>query len=98
MHENDPSLLASILGWIASAVLTIALAFGTRAYSRALQKQDASENRVRAEMDEIEKRVRDLEKDSVTHEDLRRIETKMDEQNQRILDKLERILERNSKQ
>lgn len=97
MHENDPSLITQILGWVASAILTISLAFGARAYSRALQKQDASEARLLQEMDELEKRVRTLEKDSVTHEDLRRIESKMDEQYRHILDKLERILERNGK-
>lgn len=84
--DNDPSFSAQILSWIINAIFAIALLVGRLTFSRSMQKQD-----------EMEKRIRSLERNSVTHEDLRRIEGKIDEHNRQVTDRLDRILERNNR-
>ncbi len=83
MNEHDPGITGMILGWIINAIFAVALLIGRMTFIRSMQKQD-----------DIEERLRTLERDSVTHEDLRRIEQKMDEQHRHITDRLERMLER----
>lgn len=94
MTENDPHFLSGVLSWVLNAVFTIALAIGVRSYSRSMAKADDEAKRVIERLDSQDKRIRDLERDSVTHEDLRRIENKMDDFTRQVTDRLDRILER----
>jgi hypothetical protein len=84
---SDPSVPSEfssvVLSWVVNAVFAIALLVGRITYGRSIQKQDDLEHRVRA-----------LEKDSVTHDDLRRIENKMDDFTKQVTERLDRILER----
>jgi hypothetical protein len=79
MTEADPSLTAAAFNWLLGTVLTLSLFFGGFTMRRTARKHD-----------EIEARIRMLEKDSVTHADLQRIEDKFD----KLVDRLDRILER----
>ena len=83
MSEHDPGFTGVALSWIINAIFAIALVIGRMTFTRSMQKQD-----------EIEKRLRHLERESVTDEDLRRLESKMDEHYRHISDRLERLLER----
>lgn len=74
--------------------LSCALAIGGRYYSQRLKRADDETTRLLTRLDELENRLRTLERESVTHEDLRRIESKMDDQFRHITDRLERLLER----
>lgn len=95
--DNDPGFAAQILSWIINAVFAIALVIGRMTYSRSMQKQDLIEERNLQKQKELEERLRILEKESVTHTDLRRIEDKIDIHYSNITDRLNRILERNNK-
>ena len=97
MTPEEPTLSTAIIHWIINAFFAIALLIGRVTYTRSIQKQDDAEKRNLKRQDEIETRIRTLEKDSVTHEDLRRIESKIDEHNRQVTDRLDRILERHSK-
>ena len=92
--EQDPLLSAKIITWGINAFFAVALLVGRITYTRAMDKQDETERRSIKKQDETESRLRKLEKDSVTHDDLRRIETKIDEHNKQVTDRLDRILER----
>lgn len=85
MNEHDPGFTAAALSWVINAIFAIALLVGRMTFNRSMQKQD-----------DLERRLRLLEKDSVTHEDLRRIESKMDNFTKQVTDRLDRILERHS--
>lgn len=93
--QGDPNVNAAILTWIINAVFAIALIAAKIAHSRAATKQDEAEARNLKRQDEFEGRLRILERESVTHEDLRRIENKIDDHNRQVTDRLDRILERN---
>lgn len=80
---NEPGFAGEVLSWIINAVFALALLVGRMTFTRSIQKQD-----------EMEQRLRNLEKDSVTHDDLRRLESKIDEHYKQITDRLDRILER----
>ena len=97
IQENDPNLFAQILSWIINAIFAIALLVGRITYTRSMQKQDVIEQRNLEKQNEIETRIRTLEKESVTHADLRRIEDKIDQHYGQITDRLNRILERSGK-
>lgn len=79
MNEHDPNLSSTVLSWLINAVFAVALLIGRMTFKRHIDKQDA-----------LELRIRQLEKDSVTHNDLQRIEDKFD----KLVDRLDRILER----
>lgn len=83
MNEPDPSFSTEVLSWIINAVFAVALLVGRMTFNRHVHKSD-----------EIESRLRKLEKDSVTHDDLRRLESKIDDHHRQISDRLDRILER----
>lgn len=74
--------------------MSCALAIGGRYYSQRLKRADDETTRLLTRLDELENRLRTLERESVTHEDLMRIESKMDDQFRHITDRLERLLER----
>lgn len=77
-----------------SSIFALIMGFGGRYYSQRLKSADDEAARIISRMDEHDKRLRSLERESVTHEDLRRIESKLDEQYRHITDRLERLLER----
>lgn len=95
MIQGDPNVNAAVLTWIINAFFAIALIAAKIAHSRATTKQDENESRNIKRQDEFETRLRVLEKEAVTHEDLRRIEKKIDDHNKSVTDRLDRILERN---
>lgn len=76
---DEPSLYKELLSWITTIVITVALFFGRHSLNRSSKRQD-----------DIEERMRRLERDMVTHSDLQRLEDKMD----KLVDRLDRILER----
>ncbi len=78
---DEPSLYKELLGWAANIVLVVALFFGRYSLNRAAKRQD-----------DLESRLRHLEREMVTHADLQRLEDKMD----KLVDRLDRILERNA--
>ena len=95
--DNDPTFSAQILSWIINAVFAIALLIGRVTYSRSTKRQDDADRRQIEKQAEVETRLRTLEKESVTHADLRRIEEKIDQHYVQISDRLNRILERGNK-
>lgn len=97
IQDNDPTISAQILSWIINAIFAVALLVGRMTFNRSMQKADIIEQRTLEKHNEIEARLRTLEKESVTHADLRRIEDKIDEHYKQITERLNRILERNSK-
>lgn len=76
---EEPNFVATAASWIVNAVFAVALLIGRMTYQRGVKRQD-----------DIELRLRELERDSVTHADLQRIEDKFD----KLVDRLDRILER----
>lgn len=82
MNEHDPSFSAQALSWLINAVFALALLIGRMTFKRSMDKQD-----------DLEGRIRQLEKESVTHSDLQRIEDKFD----KLVDRLDRILDRQAK-
>lgn len=76
---DEHSLIKEAFNWLLSTVFVISLTVARIAHGRATKRQD-----------DIEGRVRLLEKESVTHADLQRLEDKMD----KLVDRLDRILER----
>jgi hypothetical protein len=72
-----------ILNGVLAGVLTIAITIGRIFASRMFKKHD-----------ELVARVNNLEKESVTHADLQRLEDKIDAHNKSITERLDRILER----
>lgn len=95
--DQTPGLSAQVISWIVNAVFAIALLIGRVTYSRSIQRQDDAEKRNIEKQNEVETRLRTLERESVTHADLRRIEDKIDQHYVQITDRLNRILERGSK-
>ena len=87
---DESNLFKELFGWLVSAALTVALFFGRQAHSRGVRRQDKQE----ADQKELEGRVRDLERNAVTHEDVRRIEQKIDDQFGALNSRLDRIIER----
>lgn len=87
---DEHSFYKEVLSWFFGIVFTISLFAARISFTRAAKRQDDQE----ANHKELEARVRELEKESVTHADLRRLEDKMDEQHRSITDRLDRILER----
>lgn len=77
---EEPNFVATAASWIVNAAFAVALLIGRMTYQRGLKRQD-----------DIELRLRELERDSVTHADLQRIEDKFD----KLVDRLDRLLERN---
>ena len=75
---EEPTYIATVLSWIINAVFAIALFIGRMTFQRSMQKQD-----------DIEKRLRYLERESVTHADLQRLEDKLE----KMIDRMDRILE-----
>ena len=94
MSEHDPGFIGEALKWILNAAFAIAIVVGGRSYSQSMKKTDDEKQRTQKQIDEQERRLRVLEKDSVTHDDLRRIESKIDEHNRQVTDRLDRILQR----
>lgn len=87
---DEPSVYKELLSWFFGVVFSLSVFFGGFAMRRA----GARANEQEQEHKDLERRVRDLEKDSVTHEDLRRLEGKIDEHNRQVTDRLDRILAR----
>lgn len=94
MNEHDPNLAATVLGWVLNAIFAIVLVIGRMKYSRANDKQDR-----------LEERLRDLELGAVRQEQFLRLEAKMDagisnlasridKQNASVNERLDRILEK----
>lgn len=75
---NEPEVAVKAFGWLLNLVFALAMFFGRYAFQRAGKRSD-----------DIEMRLRELEKDAVTQEELRRLENKMDENNRQITDRLD---------
>ena len=101
---NDDDLFKILI----SSIFALVIGFGGRYYSQRLKSADDEAARIISRMDEQDKRLRDLERDSVTHDDLRRLESKLDQHNRQVndrmdehykqvTDRLDRILEGRSK-
>jgi hypothetical protein len=95
--ENNPGFLLAALGWIINAVFIVMLTATQIKFNRSQKRHDDIDKR----HEEIDKRVRELEINAVTHADLRRIESKIDENARSITEhvrsmteRLDRILER----
>lgn len=76
---DEHSLIKEAFNWLLGTVVMVAVTVLRIAHNRSSKRQD-----------DIEERVRLLEKESVTHADLQRLEDKMD----KLVDRLDRILER----
>lgn len=76
MSEHDPTLVGQAFNWLLGTVLTLSLFFGSFTMKRSAARQD-----------KLEERLRKLEKESVTHQDLQRIEDKIDKLLDRMLEK-----------
>lgn len=87
---DEPSFFKDLLSGVLTATLTVSLFIAGIMFTRSAKRQSDQEFAHR----ELESRVRVLERESVTHDDLRRLETKIDESHKQITDRLDRILER----
>lgn len=87
---DEPSIFKDLLGGVLSTILTVSLFIAGIMFTRSAKRQEIQESAHK----ELENRVRILEKDTVTHDDLRRLENKIDEHYKQITDRLDRILER----
>lgn len=76
---DEHSFYKEALSWFFGVVFTLCIFFGGFGLRRSAKRQD-----------DLEQRIRQLEKESVTHADLQRIEDKFD----KLVDRLDRILER----
>lgn len=87
---DEPSFFKDVLAGVLTAVMTVSLFLAGIMFTRSAKRQEVQESAHR----DLEGRVRVLEKDSVTHDDLRRLESKIDEHNRQVTERLDRILER----
>lgn len=87
---DEHSIYKELLSWFFGVVFSLSVFFGGFAMRRAGSRADEQER----EHKELERRVRSLEKDSVTHDDLRRLESKIDEHNKQVTERLDRIIAR----
>lgn len=82
--ETDPHVVAglvvSIAKWTAGLIAGLVLLFFRNSLTRT-----------QAEQDRINARLRELEMNSVTHDDLERLERKIDEHNKTVTDRLDKI-------
>ena len=89
---DEHSFFKEAFNWLLGAVLAVALYLGRQANSRSVRRQDSQEK----DQKELEARVRELERNAVTRDDVRRIELKIDDQFGALNSRLDRIIERDA--
>lgn len=94
MNEHDPGVVSELVSLVISFILAAFLWVGRMTFNRFAQKADEESRRAVKRLDDLDNRTRELEKNSVTRSDLRRLEDKMDEHYKDIQSDLKEILER----
>jgi len=86
MNPSDPSFLYAVLSWVLNAVFAFLLFLARMTFNRAIGR-----------LDHMDKRLLILEQTAVTHADMARIVDKIDAQFSAVTERLDRLLERQTR-